>query len=131
MLVVFTDNLKESEQSQKLEEPKTILTERVITEEDIEKLSREAGKIEYKNSLKENEGNFGDLNKIEEYLLSLQPIQKEENTVINEPNQIEVTPEVEEEIIVNPEPEEVITEELTNEGLNDGIKRLVYNGRNG
>ena len=131
MLVVFTDNLKESEQSQKLEEPKTILTERVITEEDIEKLSREAGKIEYENSLKENNGNFGDLNKIEEYLLSLQPIQKEENTVINEPNQIEVTPEVEEEIIVNPEPEEVITEELINEGLNDGIKRLVYNGRNG
>ena len=131
MLVVFTDNLKENVESQKLEEPKTILTERVITEEDIEKLSREAGKIEYENSLKENEGNFGDLNKIEEYLLSLQPIQKEENTVINEPNQIEVTPEVEEEIIVNPEPEEVITEELTNEGLNDGIKRLVYNGRNG
>ena len=131
MLVVFTDNLKENVESQKLEEPKTILTERVITEEDIEKLSREAGKIEYENSLKENKGNFGDLNKIEEYLLSLQPIQKEENNVTNESNQIEMTPEVEEEIIVNPEPEEITTEELTNERVNDGIKRLVYSGRNG
>lgn len=131
MLVVFTDNLKENVESQKLEEPKTILTERVITEEDIEKLSREAGKIEYENSLKENKGNFGDLNKIEEYLLSLQPIQKEEKQVTSESNQIEMTPEVEEEIIVNPEPKEVISEKLTNDGVNDGIKRLVYNGRNG
>ena len=124
MLVVFTDNLKETEETQKLEEPKTILSQQVISEEDLDKLSREAGKIEYKNSLKERESNFGDLDKIEEYLLSLQSTNKNENIEIKEPIQ-ELT-HIDEEILVNQQPEEVV-----NDGVNDGIKRLVYSGRNG
>lgn len=125
MLVVFTDNLKET---QKLEEPKTILTEKVISEVELDKLSREAGKIEYENSLNEKEGNFGDLDKIEEYLLSLQPIKETENIEIKEPihDQIQELTYIDEEILDNPQSEEVV-----NEGLNDGIKRLVYIGRNG
>lgn len=122
MLVVFTDNLKETKEMEKLEEPKTVLTQQVISEEDLDKLSREAGKIEYENSLKEKKGDFGDLEKIEEYLLSLQPIKKEENIEIEEFNQDEGS----EEVLDIPQPNEVI-----NEVENDGIKRLVYSGRNG
>ena len=129
MLVVFTDNLKETEETQKLEEPKTILSQQVISEEDLDKLSREAGKIEYKNSLKEKESNFGDLYKIEEYLLSLQSTNKNENIAIIEQPIYDRTQEltyIDEEILDNPQPEEVV-----NEGANNGIKRLVYSGRNG
>lgn len=125
MLVVFTDNLKET---QKLEEPKTILTEQVISEVELDKLSREAGKIEYENSLNEKEGNFGDLDKIEEHLLSLQPIKETENQELTY-----IDKEILDKLrlrslsmIKSPQPEEVV-----NEGVNDGIKRLVYNGRNG
>ena len=133
MLVVFTDNLKETEETQKLEEPKTILSQQVISEEDLDKLSREAGKIEYENSLKEKESNFGDLDKIEEYLLSLQSINKNENIAIIEQPVYDQTQEltyIDEEILDNPQPEEVVNEGA-NEGANDGIKRLVYSGRNG
>lgn len=122
MLVVFTENSKEVEVSEKLEEPKTLLTENEISDEELHRLSREAGKIEYRKLVNEPESNFGDLDKIEEYLLSLQPIKKEKSVEIKEPYQNEVI----EKILDNPQPEEVV-----DEGVNDGIKRLVYSGRNG
>jgi len=130
MLVVFTDNLKEIEEVEKLEEPKTILPKQVISEEELDRLSREAGKIEYNNSLKEKEGNFGNLTDIEEYLLSLQPIKNKEIINVEEINKTEVTPEVSGDILDNPQLEEVINDGV-NDGVNDGIKRLVYSGRNG
>jgi hypothetical protein len=130
MLVVFTDNLKEIEEVEKLEEPKTILPKQVISEEELDRLSREAGKIEYNNSLKEKEGNFGNLTDIEEYLLSLQPIKNKEIINVEEINETEVIPEVSGDILDNPQLEEVINDGV-NDGVNDGIKRLVYSGRNG
>ena len=99
-----------------------LLTENEISDEELHRLSREAGKIEYSKLVNEPESNFGDLDKIEEYLLSLQPIKKEESVEIKEPYQNEVI----EKILDNPQPEEVV-----DEGVNDGIKRLVYSGRNG
>ena len=119
MLVVFTDNIKESDEVVQLKEPKIILPNNEISEEELNRLSREAGKIEYENSLTEKENNFGDLDEIENYLNTLQPVNKEnENEIEPEDNQIV--------------PDENIEEtQDKDDGLNDGIKRLVYSGRNG
>jgi hypothetical protein len=90
--------------------------------------------------LNEKEGNFGDLDKIEEHLLSLQPIKETENQELTY-----IDKEILDKLrlrslsmIKSPQPEEVVNEgvneganEGVNEGANDGIKRLVYNGRNG
>lgn len=134
MLVVFTDNLKESEEIKQLEEPKTILPNKEISDEELHKLSREAGKIEYENSLKEKENNFGDLEKIEEYLIGLQPLKNEEKVDTIVPDKIEeeiqiVVDEIKEEPQIVPD--EIKEETQVDEITNDGIKRLVYNGRNG
>ena len=123
MLVVFTDNLKESEQVKQLEEPKNVLLNEEISEDELHRLSREAGRIEYENSLKEKENNFGDLEKIEEYLIGLQPVKNEEkvDTIVPE--------KIEEEIQIVPD--EIKENTQVDEVTNDGIKRLVYSGRNG
>jgi hypothetical protein len=121
MLVVFTDNLKEPEQVKQLEEPKTILPNKEISEEELHRLSREAGKIEYENSLKDKENNFGDLDEIENYLLGLQSIITKGKVIESNNDQI-VPDEIKEETQVD---------EVMTDGVNDGIKRLVYNGRNG
>jgi hypothetical protein len=134
MLVVFTDNLKESEQVKQLEEPKTILPNKEISDEELYRLSREAGRIEYENSLKDKENNFGDLDKIEEYLIGLQSIKNEDKVETIELNDTQIVPdEVEEEtpIVLDEIKEEIQVDEVTNDGVNDGIKRLVYSGRNG
>ena len=78
--------------------------------------------------LKDNENNFGDLDKIEEYLIGLQPIKNEEKVETIELNDTQIVPdEVEEEtpIVLDEIKEEVQVDEVTNDGLNDGIKRLV------
>jgi hypothetical protein len=125
MLVVFTDNLKEPELVKQLEEPKILLPNEKISEDELNRLSREAGKIEYENSLKDKENNFGDLDEIENYLLGLQSIITKGKVIESNNDQI-VPDEIKEETEI----EEVMTDGVSN-GVNDGIKRLVYNGRNG
>ena len=62
-------------------------------------------------------------------MLSLQSTNKNENIAIIEQPIYDQTQEltyIDEEILDNSKHEEVV-----NDGVNDGIKRLVYSGRNG
>lgn len=143
MLVVFTEGIKDNKESLQIEESKQIVNNPEISEEELNRISREAGKIEYEDSLKEKQGNFGDLNEIEKYLLQLKPVEKSIDSEPVESIKEDVVPEVVEEV-----KDEVITEQEVNQPTeeisdvepidennagqqNDNIKRLVYSARNG
>ena len=122
MLVVYTDKNNDFEKTKE-----NSFTE--LTEEQLDEISREAGKIEYKNLQEERPKNIKDIEKIEEYLSNISKSQHEksenEKILLNNHN-TEQTPG----IIIN-EVESDVLPETENFNQEPQIKRLVYTGRNG
>ena len=121
MLVVYTDQLSEvqNKSENKLEG---------LTEEQLDAISREAGKIEYQNSQKEVPTNITNLDKIEEYLTNLNSSQKVDN-VVSEENTTSPSDDLPQIVINEVEPDS--NPENENVESQPPIKRLTYSGRNG
>lgn len=92
-----------------------------LTEEQLDEISRIAGKLEKENSIITNPPKYENLDKIEEYLMNLQPNTKSEKTS-EEPVHVTMIPE---EDANDQKKEENIDTNTSN------IKRLVYHNRNG